>query len=33
MDALKFDISNKPLGGGLGIYSDEAYRNFEITLK
>lgn len=33
MDALRFDLNNKPLGGGLGIYSDDAYKNFEIILK
>ena len=26
----QFDFNNKPKGGGLGIYSDEAYRNFGI---
>jgi hypothetical protein len=33
LDALRFDINNKPLGGGLGIYDDDAYKSFGIRLK
>jgi hypothetical protein len=29
-DALRFSHSNAPLGKGLGVYSDEAYRYFGI---
>ena len=34
LDAMgQFSSSNKPLGNGLGYYSDDAYRNFGIDLK
>lgn len=33
-DAIsQFDCNNKPRGGGLGIYSEEAYRSFGIMIR
>ena len=32
MDALRFDLNNKPNGQGLGIYAAEIYRGWNIRL-
>jgi hypothetical protein len=31
IDALRFSHSNPPVGGGLGIYDDTAYRSFGVS--